>query len=254
MGKQIAARLFQNRLALYVILLAVEFLFMVINWLNAQFRDSTDGWELKISFIDNHLIPGGWWLIPYTVGFFFAGLIPLWAMLHMPNKLYRQYLLAMITAALASYAIYILLPTYVTKPAPDQVPGQDFLARTLRRSYEVDAATSTHNAAPSQHVFYALLNMCFMIRFRPRLRVFFTWVILAALITVSTVTTRRHNMPDLISGYVMAVGMYYVGLRLGSRITNWLGDEDDPIHLPPFAAWIQRYGLPPSPSRSYEIN
>jgi hypothetical protein len=235
-----AARFWQNRVAVYALLIAVELLFMLINWLNAQFRAPTDGWELKIAAIDNHLTPVGYWLIPYTIGFFFAPLVPLWAMLHMPNKLFRQYVLAMMTAALLSYVIYITLPTYVTKPMPDQVPGQDVFARTLRHSYEVDADVSTHNAAPSQHVFYALINMCFIIRFRPRCRVFITWVMLAALITVSTVTTRRHNVPDLIAGYGVAVMMYYAGLWLGARLTAWLGDEHAPIQLPRFAAWMQR--------------
>jgi membrane-associated phospholipid phosphatase len=153
-------------------------------------------------------------------------------MFTMPNRLYRQFVLAMGTAALAGYVVYLVFPTYVTKPAPEQVPGDHLLADLLRQSYEVDAAASTHNAAPSQHVFYALINMCFVIRWRPRPRVFVTWVTLAALICASTLLTMRHNSPDLLTGYLFAIGGYYAGLYLGGRVTDWLGDEDGPIVLP----------------------
>jgi hypothetical protein len=71
-----------------------------------------------------------------------------------------------------------------------------------------------------------------MIRFRPRWRVFLAWVALAALITASTLLTMRHRSPDVISGYAFAVGAYYVGLALGKRITDWLGDADGPISVP----------------------
>jgi hypothetical protein len=102
------------------------------------------------------------------------------------------------------------------------------LAEFLRDTYEADAAASTHNAAPSQHVFYALINMCFVIRFRPRWRVVARWVPLAALIVSSALLTMRHNSPDLIAGYLVAIGAYYAGLRFGARVTDTLGDADAP--------------------------
>ncbi len=233
-------RLFQNRLALFLALLAIQLQFFTINLFNAHFREPTEGWELKIAAIDNHLTPNGWWLIPYFAGFWLAALVPLWAMFVMPNRLYRQFILAMATAALAGYVVYVAFPTYVTKPAPEQVPGDHLLADLLRQSYEVDAAASTHNAAPSQHVFYALINMCFIIRWRPRPRVLVTWVALAALICASTLLTMRHNSPDLITGYLFAVGGYYAGVYLGGRITDWLGDEDSPIVVPQLPLRLHR--------------
>ncbi len=232
--------LFQNRLILYLSLLIIQLQFFTINLLNAWFREPTDGWELKIAIIDNNMTPHGIWLIPYSLGFVFATLVPLWAMFTMPNRLYRQFVLGMVLAALAGYAIYIAFPTYVTKPAPEDVPGTDFLARMLRRSYEADAAASTHNAAPSQHVFYALINMCFVIRFRPQRRVFLTWVTLGTLISASTVLTMRHNSPDLITGYLFALGGYYGGLYLGGKVTDWLGDADAPIMVPEPALRFKR--------------
>ncbi len=233
-------RLFQNRLALFLALFLIQLQFFTINLLNTWLREPTDGWELKIAAIDNHLTPNSLWLIPYSIGFVLSALVPLWAMFTMPNRLYRQFVLAMGTAALAGYLVYILFPTYVTKPAPDQVPGTHALATILRDSYEVDAAASTHNAAPSQHVFYALINMCFVIRFRPTRRVFLTWVTLGTLISASTVLTMRHNSPDLISGYLFAVSGYYAGLYLGGRVTDWLGDGDDPIVLPELTLRLQQ--------------
>ncbi|MCL4238657.1 MAG: phosphatase PAP2 family protein [Anaerolineae bacterium] len=233
-------RLFQDRLVLFLALLLIQLQFFTINLLNAQFREPTDGWELKIAAIDDNLTPNGLWLIPYSVGFVLSVLVPLWAMFAMPNRLYRQFILAMATTALVGYLVYILVPTYVTKPAPEQVPGTHALAQLLRDSYGVDAAASTHNAAPSQHVFYALIIMCFVIRFRPTRRIFLVGVAMGALISASTVLTMRHNSPDLISGYLFAVGGYYGGLFLGGRVTDWLGDGEEPIALPPLTLRLQQ--------------
>lgn len=238
--KPTLARLLRHRLALLALLLFLELQFFTINMLNAQLRQPNDGWELKFAAVDDHLTPEGLWLIPYFTGFALSALVPLWAAYHMPIKLYRQFLLAMISAAVFSYVIYIVFPTYVTKPAPDEVPGAGFFAQFLRSTYEADAAASTHNAFPSQHVFYALLNMCFMILYRPRPRVFWLWVTLGTLITASTLLTLRHNAPDLVGGYAMAVGAYYLGLYLGARATNWLGDADAPIPAPPLLPRVRR--------------
>lgn len=222
-----------------MILLAVEFQFFTINLLNTYLRHPTDGWELKFNVVDNHLTPHPIWLIPYFIGFFFAALIPLWALLHMPIQLYRQFILSMVIAGTFSYTIYILLPTYVTKPVPDEVPGHSFFADRLRDTYKADAEASSHNAAPSQHVFYALLNMCFMIRWRPQKRVFAFWATLATLIIASTLLTQRHNTPDAITGYAVAVGAYYAGCGLGARVTAVLGDEDTPITLSALTRRVQ---------------
>ncbi len=230
--KPLVARIIRNRLVLCVLLLVIQAQFFTINLLNARLRAPDDGWELTIGIIDNNLTPGGIWLVPYFAGFALALLVPLWAMYNMPNTEYRQFVLAMMVAALIGYAIYIIFPTYVVKPAPEDVPGQDVFARVLRSTYEADAAASTHNAAPSQHVFYAVLNMCFMIRYRPRPRVFWVWTTLAALICASTLLTMRHNSPDLIAGYVLAVAAYYAGIYLGQRLTDDLGDADAPIAAP----------------------
>jgi hypothetical protein len=240
------ARLFQNRLLLLGLLLLVQAQFFTINMLNAQLRAPTDGWELKIGIIDNHLVPEGMWLLPYTFGFFAAALVPVWAAYMMPNRVFRQFVLGMGIAALFGYVIYILVPTYVTKPAPEDVRGYWFFADLLRETYQADAAASTHNAAPSQHVFYAILNMCFVIRFRPRPWVFWLWVTLATLISASALLTMRHNSPDLIAGYLVAVGAYYAGVWLGGRITDHLSDEHAPVLLPTWARpleWWRVYQL-----------
>ncbi|NLX11772.1 MAG: phosphatase PAP2 family protein [Chloroflexi bacterium] len=234
--KDLLVRILRNRLALFAILLIIQSLFFVTNMANSLLREPDDGWELKIAAIDNHLSPMGIWLIPYAVGFLLAALLPLWAAFYMPIKLYRQFILAMGVAAVFSYIIYIVFPTYVVKPRPEDVPGSDILSVLLRTAYEADNAYSTHNAAPSQHVFYAIINACFMIRFRPRPRVFWVWTTLAALISASALLTRQHHSPDLIAGYLTAAGAYYAGLWLGERVTAWLGDE----HSPLIAPWQRR--------------
>ncbi|GEM_PF-348142 len=238
--KPLVRRVLQNRWAVAALLMVLQAQFFVINALNAQLRAPTDGWELQIAAVDQHLTPRGVWLVPYGLGIALTVLVPLWALLNMPTLLYRQYVFALVTALVIGYAIYIFLPTYVTKPVPEDVRGDGLFARLLRQSYEADAAFSTHNAAPSQHVFYALLNMCFVIRFRPRWRVLAVWATLATLISASTVLTARHNTPDVITGYALAVLAYYVGLWLGRTVTEALGDADVPPPNPPWRRWLQR--------------
>ncbi len=225
-------RILQNRLMLFGILLGIQSLFFVTNGLNSILRDPDDGWELKIEFVDQHLTPQPLWLIPYAIGFFAATVVPLWAAHVMPIRIYRQFILSMMFAAVVSYVIYMTLPTYVVKPDPDTVPGDYILATMMRTAYEVDNGISTHNAAPSQHVFYALINMCFMIRFRPRMRVFWVWVTLGALISASALLTRQHHSPDLIAGYLMTLVAYPAGLWLGNQVTDRLHDEHSPKVAP----------------------
>jgi len=240
LNKPLVRRIAQNRLMLLAVLFLIQAQFFTINMLNAELRAPDDGWELKIGIVDNNMTPHSIWLIPYFVGFFFALMIPLWAAFNMPNTEYRQFLFGMGFAALVGYVIYVVFPTYVVKPSPADVPGNDVFTRFLRSTYEADAAVSTHNAAPSQHVFYAVLNAAFMIRYRPRPRVFWFWTTLAALISASTLMTMRHNSPDLIAGYVLAVVAYYVGVSLGQRVTDALGDAHLPIVIPGLSRLFQR--------------
>ena len=237
--KPLVQRLLTNRWAVAGLLMVLQAQFFIINALNARLRAPTDGWELQIAAIDQHLTPRGIWLVPYGLGIALTLLVPLWALLNMPTLLYRQYVFALATALVIGYAIYIFLPTYVTKPTPEQVPGDGLFARLLRQSYAADAAFSTHNAAPSQHVFYAVLNACFVIRFKPRPRVFLLWTTLAALITASTVLTARHNTPDAITGYALAVLAYYAGVWLGRAFTDALGDAENPPPNPPLRRWLR---------------
>lgn len=256
--KSTIKHLLQQRIVLAIILLILQMQFFTINLLNTRLRSASAGWELKIPIIDNNLTPLGYWLIPYIAGFFLSPLVPLWAALIMPNTPYRQYFFGMLIAVISGYAIYILLPTYVTKPSPDAVPGNDIFAQILRNSYEVDAEISSHNAAPSQHVFYAVLNMCFILNFRPNKRTFWIWTALAAAISASALLTMRHNSPDIITGYITAVVSYYAGMWLGARVTHALRDADAPIALPRWIpAWLPltlaKY-TQPAPRRTRDLD
>jgi membrane-associated phospholipid phosphatase len=229
----------KNRVSLFFILLAIQSLFFATNMLNSFLRAPDEGLELKIALIDNHIHPSGIALIPYTLGFFAAALLPLWAAYRMPIKMYRQYVLTMTIAAMFSYVVYMVFPTYVVKPEAQEVTGNGFLSSMLLAAYHMDNSYSTHNALPSQHVFYAIINMCFMIRFRPTRRSFWVWSTFAASVTLSALLTRQHHSPDLIAGYLVAVGAYWGGLRLWAWITDRLGDEYSPIVVV-LPGWMKR--------------
>jgi membrane-associated phospholipid phosphatase len=121
----------------------------------------------------------------------------------MPDKLFRAFAISTITVMLASYVVYILYPTYVVRPT---VQGADWPNRLVAMLYANDRV---NNAFPSGHTYNTVLIALFWSRWQPKWR--WLWWAIAAVILLSTLYTRQHNLPDLAGGIAFA----WLGYRFG---------------------------------------
>lgn len=114
----------------------------------------------------------------------------------------------MLAATGASVAIFVLYPTRIPRETIDADPATTLAFNLL---YWTDPAT---NCLPSLHVSLALLGASGFWPERPRLAgACLAW---AALITISTLTTRQHYVVDVLAGIVVAAVAASLARRLES--------------------------------------
>jgi membrane-associated phospholipid phosphatase len=149
------------------------------------------------------------WVIPYllSLGWWLACYI--WAACRMNDNLYRAFIISFVTVMLASYVVYILLPTYVIRPS---LHGEDLFTRIVAMLYENDRV---NNAFPSGHTYNTVLIALFWSRWFPRQ--WWLWWAISLVVLLSTLYTRQHNLPDLVGGIVFAWLGYRFGLWLVAR-------------------------------------
>jgi membrane-associated phospholipid phosphatase len=146
------------------------------------------------------------WIVPY-LGVFLALLILLVAVyLWMPYRMFQAFITANLIAFAVSYVIYLVFPTYTNRPA---IAGGDPFSEAIRWLYSQDRA---YNAFPSGHTYMTTIAWLFLWRWQPRLRLLTT--IVAALVLLSTLFTRQHNVADLIGGIALAALSTWAGWKL----------------------------------------
>jgi membrane-associated phospholipid phosphatase len=145
------------------------------------------------------------WIIPYMLGLLWWALCYGWAAWKMEDDLYRAFVISFVTVMLTSYVIYIVFPTYVNRP---ELQGDDWLTRLVATLYENDRV---NNAFPSGHTYNSVMIALFWSRWYPRQR--WLWFTIAAIVVLSTLFTRQHNLPDLLGGILLA--------WLGYRFSLW---------------------------------
>ncbi|MBU4421675.1 phosphatase PAP2 family protein [Patescibacteria group bacterium] len=115
---------------------------------------------------------------------------------------------------LVSVAIFFMFPT--TMPRPDEATPQIGLLGVLFRAiYLIDGP---NNLFPSLHVssvsYIGLVNW----RFSPRFRIL--GIIIAVLISVSTLTVKQHAIVDIFGGLVLGLTIFLVIFKLiGKKAT-----------------------------------
>jgi membrane-associated phospholipid phosphatase len=149
------------------------------------------------------------WIVPYLGALVLFILILLWAYLRMPAEMFAAFAASNLIASGVAYVIYLAYPTYVLRPT---ISGTDTLSRWVKWLYASDRA---YNAFPSGHTFYTVLAWLFLWRWQPRIRPATTAV--AALVLLSTLFTKQHNIPDLIGGIALALASFWLGTGLASR-------------------------------------
>jgi membrane-associated phospholipid phosphatase len=143
------------------------------------------------------------WAVPYLLSIFGWVACIVWAARNMDNDLYQAFAISMLLVMLISYAVYLLYPTYVERPA---LAGDDWQMELMRFIYGHDRA---YNAFPSSHTYNTVLIGLFWRRWYPRWR--WLWAGMVIVVLLSTLFTRQHNLPDLIGGALLA----WLGYRLG---------------------------------------
>ncbi len=186
-----------QRLVWLILLLAVQSLYFPIN------RSVQGGVVLHTPW-DTYFSLWPIWVVPYLLSLLWWVGCFVWATLKMPDNLFRAFVISTIIVMLASYVIYILYPTYVVRPT---VQVGDWLTQLVAMLYANDRV---NNAFPSGHTYNTVLIALFWSRWQPKRR--WLWWAITAVILLSTLYTRQHNLPDLIGGIAFAWLGYQFGL------------------------------------------
>lgn len=191
------------RLLGLLVVLVLQALYFPVN------RYVTGGVHL-ITPIDHHIPLWPIWTVPYVLSIIWWEASIVWAALKMDARLYRAFVIALSSVMVVSYAIYLLYPTYIVRPS---LEGNGFAISLLRFVYGNDRV---YNAFPSGHTYTSVLIALFWCRWYPRYR--WLWGGAAAVVLLSTLFTRQHNLPDLVGGALLAWLGYRFGLWLDERI------------------------------------
>lgn len=184
------------------IILASMALYFPINHL------SHGGIELSIS-LDQHISLYPPFIIPYLLGsLLFIGL-PVWAAFHTRSVDFESYASSLLLATAVSYLVYLLFPTYVTRPV---VVSNDIFSRAISILYQADLA---YNAAPSGHAFYSTISFLYLARWKPQFKLI--WLASWLIILASTLFTRQHNILDLVSGVILGLAAYAAGIYISRK-------------------------------------
>jgi membrane-associated phospholipid phosphatase len=143
------------------------------------------------------------WVLPYTLTWVMWLACAAWVAWKMDAKLYKAAIAALVVSACIGVTCFLALPTCVERPV---VPGNDWTARLLRAVHQADTAA---NAFPSAHIYITTLIALFADRWYPRQRL--GWIVILAMVSLSTLFTHQHYLADVIGGLALA----WVGFRLG---------------------------------------
>jgi membrane-associated phospholipid phosphatase len=149
------------------------------------------------------------WAVPYLLAIVWWVGSFVWAAWQMEDRLYRAFVAGTLAVILASYALYILYPTFVNRPV---LLGHSWSVDLLRLIYNNDCL---NNAFPSGHTYTTMLIVFFWWRWQPKLR--WVWVVAALVVMLSTLFTKQHNLPDVLGGIVFAWLGYRFGLWWAGR-------------------------------------
>ena len=141
-------------------------------------------------------------LMPWT-GWIYATVFPfplLAAALVRDDRGVRTMLAAFIGVTTVLFAVFLAYPTVYPRP---ELAGGGFIAWPLALIYSIDLP---RNCLPSGHVTAAFLTAFAVRQGRPRLGA--ALIFWAAVISVSTLTTKQHYFWDVIAGVLLSAAGY----------------------------------------------
>jgi membrane-associated phospholipid phosphatase len=142
-------------------------------------------------------------IVPYLIGTVLFVVLPILAAIYIKRGEFETYAISILIATIISYLVYLIFPTFVTRP---EITSNDVFSRIIAILYQADRS---YNAAPSGHTFYSVLSCLYICRWLPRYKII--WVVLAAVIIASTLFTRQHYVLDLVCGLALGVLAYFAG-------------------------------------------
>lgn len=138
--------------------------------------------------------------LPWTVALYWSwlGLVAL-ALAGLRGRAFLGLLGALLAAALCCYAGFLLLTAHHPRPAPETIASP-----ALRQAFEwLHWLDGPGNTFPSLHV--ALTSLAALrMRASPR---GLLWLTVAALVALSTLTTKQHVLADVLGGLLVAVAI-----------------------------------------------
>jgi membrane-associated phospholipid phosphatase len=147
-------------------------------------------------------------IIPYLFGAAMFVVLPILAALYVKPREFEAYAVSILTATIISYLVYLIFPTFVSRP---ELTSDDFFTKIIAILYNADRS---YNAAPSGHTFYTTLSCLYVCRWLPKYQV--VWIIVAAAIILSTLFTRQHYVLDVVGGLVLGL-LAYLGGRFALK-------------------------------------
>lgn len=106
---------------------------------------------------------------------------------------------------LMAVLFFVLYPTAMPRP---ELTGGGFFEFIVGKMWEID---TTANAFPSQHVSCSFLSAFLYGRyFKGKLWIF---ILIAVVISVSTMFVKQHYVWDVISGFLLAILAYYLAFK-----------------------------------------
>jgi membrane-associated phospholipid phosphatase len=195
-----------KRLIWCALLFGIQGLYFPLN------RFLEGGMEFKTA-LDEYVPLWPIWVLPYSLICIWWIAAYLWAAWRMEEHLYEAFFIASALVSVAALTIFTVFPTYVIRPA---LSGTDGASQLLNWVYTNDYM---YNAFPSGHVYITTLIALFWSRWFPQWR----WPLAATVVvvTLATLFTHQHYMPDPIGGLALAWFGYRIGL--------WCVVDRDPV-------------------------
>jgi len=180
----------------------LTYFYVFLTYLISNHFDFVGSHHLPLNYIDirTPFLPWTGWIyvmvyvLPLMVGVFVEN-----------DEDIRRVVFSFCLMATLCTLVFIFYPTVYPRPHLPDTGWASFPLIMVRR---LDTAK---NCFPSQHVAGAFLSALFVCRLRPRWGVFA--ILLAVLISISTLTTKQHYVWDVIVGYVMARVIYRISIR-----------------------------------------
>ncbi|MBD2458342.1 inositol phosphorylceramide synthase [Nostoc sp. FACHB-87] len=118
------------------------------------------------------------------------------------SQFYKSITVAFTLCLLIAYGFYIFYPTTVPRPA---IISTDFFSQLVAFIYTVD---QPYNCFPSLHTSLSVLALLFWIQMFPNMLLPLGVFVLSILF--STLFTKQHHVPDVLSGMVLAILCFWI--------------------------------------------